>query len=864
MIKMRLIAGPLQEVPRVNLEGVNELIASTEEPGLDDVCIIRSVAKGMLASLPESTEPTCNEASLHNQRTVACLLLLAKVPLVDASEASRLLEVLCTLRARRPDLVHEVDVCVLASMASLKDKLRVAMAPGQHTAALQAMATLARNLTADGDDAGNNLFLQAAKIVSKTLMCWRAFVCDVMEDCAEAACKVAAPKPTKPEEVALWHRTRVGSAGALAPLLRALDPYGGLELESRLGRANVASLFDLYRWLWLRHCISNTAQGIAGKQRIKWDDSKHQFVGSPIIDKIYLEQASYTLATLAERIRKSLTAHGQPRLPYSASFKEALKGNKAAQKITHMVGKTVLAFQFITSSSKVLCGKEHVVVHKLVLQADVVDKELPLLAAEAAKLAAFLEESRIAAAVEGRAPLAAADLATLQGLASAVTAHAALLSYVGPPLDTWEGGAQRNAFIGCVAIRKLGRAWEDVAEVLVELDSKVERKSLALGSKLAGWTRTLNPPGEKDAVTGDHLAATVAPFVLDRFKETAAKDPAVSEWLSKYTSGMDLYVDLLHVRDDDSLIDLGAATHLELLSYLNNIMQAIGISSKALEPLQLGLQMSWTPAKVSAMAHLNNATHELLVYAVPAMIKLSPTDKAAVEALVGKVHTHLQERIVPLLVLLSDTVIESGLLGESHEDARQLVRDSRAKLDQDLQQQERSERAEETRGILAAIKEHTTRTISQTVSQTVLAMQRAGLAAPGVQVFAERDAAEAAEALAVLAQMVAEHNATPEDDVAYSTPSPATARAVQRAAPSPAPAAPSPARVKSSQQTAEALATLAQPKVLRAHNGPANTAAKVIEASKLVAGRALQSADGAAMESVAKLAGLVDVPAAEP
>ena len=271
------------------------------------------------------------------------------------------------------------------------------------------------------------------------------------------------------------------------------------------------------------------------------------------------------------------------------------------------------------------------------------------------------------------------------------------------------------------------------------------------------------------------------------------------------------------------------------------------------------------------------------------------------------------ERIVPLLVLLSDTVIESGLLGESHEDARQLVRDSRAKLDQDLQQQERSERAEETRGILAAIKEHTTRTISQTVSQTVLAMQRAGLAAPGVQVFAERDAAEAAEALAVLAQMVAEHNATPEvgaagwlgqaavcirpfasaclpprhptvcppclltspcpvcttplllqDDVAYSTPSPATARAVQRAAPSPAPAAPSPARVKSSQQTAEALATLAQPKVLRAHNGPANTAAKVIEASKLVAGRALQSADGAAMESVAKLAGLVDVPAAEP
>lgn len=50
-----------------------------------------------------------------------------------------------------------------------------------------------------------------------------------------------------------------------------------------------------------------------------------------------------------------------------------------------------------------------------------------------------------------------------------------------------------------------------------------ERKSLALGSKLAGWTRTLNPPGEKDAVTGDHLAATVAPFVLDRFKETAAK-----------------------------------------------------------------------------------------------------------------------------------------------------------------------------------------------------------------------------------------------------------------------------------------------------------------------------------------------------
>ena len=57
-------------------------------------------------------------------------------------------------------------------------------------------------------------------------MCWRAFVCDVMEDCAEAACKVAAPKPTKPEEVALWHRTRVGSAGALAPLLRALDPYG--------------------------------------------------------------------------------------------------------------------------------------------------------------------------------------------------------------------------------------------------------------------------------------------------------------------------------------------------------------------------------------------------------------------------------------------------------------------------------------------------------------------------------------------------------------------------------------------------------------------------------------------------------------
>lgn len=34
------------------------------------------------------------------------------------------------------------------------------------------------------------------------------------------------------------------------------------------------------------------------------------------------------------------------------------------------------------------------------------------------------------------------------------------------------------------------------------------------------------------------------------------------------------------MRDDDSLIDLGAATHLELLSYLNNIMQAIGISSK--------------------------------------------------------------------------------------------------------------------------------------------------------------------------------------------------------------------------------------------------------------------------------------------
>ncbi|PSC70707.1 hypothetical protein C2E20_5809 [Micractinium conductrix] len=174
------------------------------------------------------------------------------------------------------------------------------------------------------------------------------------------------------------------------------------------------------------------------------------------------------------------------------------------------------------------------------------------------------------------------------------------------------------------------------------------------------------------------------------------------------------------------------------------------------------------------------------------------------------------------------------------------------------------------------------------------------------EVFAERDAAEAAEALAVLAQMVAEHkatpqddvaparvkssqqtaealatlaqpkvlrahnfdasitNATPEDDVAYSTPSPATARTVQRAAPSPAPAAPSPARVKSSQQTAEALATLAQPKVLRAHNGPANTAAKVIEASKMVAGRALQTADGEAMESVAKLAGLVDVPAAEP
>ena len=25
----------------------------------------------------------------------------------------------------------------------------------------------------------------------------------------------------------------------------------GLELESRLGRANVASLFDLYRWLWV-------------------------------------------------------------------------------------------------------------------------------------------------------------------------------------------------------------------------------------------------------------------------------------------------------------------------------------------------------------------------------------------------------------------------------------------------------------------------------------------------------------------------------------------------------------------------------------------------------------------------------------
>ena len=32
--------------------------------------------------------------------------------------------------------------------------------------------------------------------------------------------------------------------------------------------------------------------------------------------------------------------------------------------------------------AQVLCGKEHVVVHKLVLQADVVDKELPLLAAE--------------------------------------------------------------------------------------------------------------------------------------------------------------------------------------------------------------------------------------------------------------------------------------------------------------------------------------------------------------------------------------------------------------------------------------------------------------------------------------------------
>ena len=146
------------------------------------------------------------------------------MPLVDASEASRLLEVLCTLRARRPDLVHEVDVCVLVSAArgcvvwagigrlstslaaaawptrhplvlfacsscpsSLASsshtppppgpapaagarqefKLGGAVAPGQHTAALQAMATLARNLTADGDDAGNNLFLQAAKIVSK-------------------------------------------------------------------------------------------------------------------------------------------------------------------------------------------------------------------------------------------------------------------------------------------------------------------------------------------------------------------------------------------------------------------------------------------------------------------------------------------------------------------------------------------------------------------------------------------------------------------------------------------------------------------------------------------------------------------------
>lgn len=42
-----------------------------------------------------------------------------------------------------------------------------------------------------------------------------------------------------------------------------------------------------------------------------------------------------------------------------------------------------------------------------------------------------------------------------------------------PPPLAQEGGAQRNAFIGCVAIRKLGRAWEDVAEVLVELDSKV-------------------------------------------------------------------------------------------------------------------------------------------------------------------------------------------------------------------------------------------------------------------------------------------------------------------------------------------------------------------------------------------------------
>ena len=69
---------------------------------------------------------------------------------------------------------------------------------------------------------------------------------------------------------------------------------------------------------------------------------------------------------------------------------------------------------------------------------------------QAAKLAAFLEESRIAAAVEGRAPLAAADLATLQGLASAVTAHAALLSYVGPPLDTWVGGSLPGAWEGSI------------------------------------------------------------------------------------------------------------------------------------------------------------------------------------------------------------------------------------------------------------------------------------------------------------------------------------------------------------------------------------------------------------------------------